>query len=110
MIEAQLIVSKFQCLQTLHVLKQCLVMAAHTLWHGTLHPRAVKTSLSPPLPQVMNRGQVKEFDRPNRLLQKPDSLFRRMVEQTGEVAARKLAEMAQEAELRRRASRKDSVL
>ena len=60
--------------------------------------------------QVMNRGQVREFDRPNRLLQQPNSLFRRMVEQTGEVAARKLFEMAEEADLRRRASRKGSLL
>ena len=58
----------------------------------------------------MNRGQVKEFDRPYRLLQQPNSLFHRMVEQTGEVAARKLFEMAQEAEQRRTGSHRGSVL
>jgi ATP-binding cassette subfamily C (CFTR/MRP) protein 4 len=59
---------------------------------------------------VMNRGQVKEFDRPSRLLQRPDSLFHRMVEQTGDVAARKLFEMAEEAERRRTAARRGSIL
>ena len=58
----------------------------------------------------MNRGQVKEFDQPYLLLQQPNSLFRRMVDQTGEIASRKLYEMAQEADLRRRASRRGSQL
>ena len=58
----------------------------------------------------MNRGQVKEFDQPYQLLQQPNSLFRRMVDQTGEIASRKLYEMAQEADLRRRASRRGSQL
>ena len=63
-----------------------------------------------PLPQVMNKGQVKEFDRPYRLLQQPHSLFHRMVEQTGELAARKLHQMAQEADMRRRGGRRGSRL
>ena len=67
------------------------------------------SSLSPP-PQVMNKGQVKEFDRPYRLLQQPHSLFHRMVQQTGELAAQKLHQMAQEAEMRRRDSRRSSLV
>lgn len=58
----------------------------------------------------MNKGQVKEFEQPYRLLQQPNSLFRRMVDQTGEMASRKLYEMAQDADIRRRSSRKDSQL
>ena len=64
----------------------------------------------PPPPQVMNKGQVKEFDRPYRLLQQPHSLFHRMVQQTGELAAQKLHQMAQEAEMRRRDSHRSSLV
>ena len=53
--------------------------------------------------QIMSEGQVKEFDRPYRLLQQPHSLFHHMVEQTGSVTANKLKQMAQEAEMRKRA-------
>ena len=60
------------------------------------------------LPQVMNKGQVREFDRPYRLLQQPQSLFHRMVQQTGELAAQKLHQMAQEAEMKRKGSRRGS--
>lgn len=60
--------------------------------------------------KVMNKGQVKEFEQPHRLLQQPNSLFRRMVDQTGEMAARKLYEMAQDADIRRRSSHRNSRL
>ena len=55
----------------------------------------VQTSIS--LPQVMNRGQVRELDSPYALLQRPHSQFHRMVEQTGPSASRKLLQMALEA-------------
>ena len=57
--------------------------------------------------QVMSDGQVKEFDRPYSLLQQPHSLFHHMVEQTGSVAANKLKQMAQEAEMRNRESKRE---
>ena len=52
--------------------------------------------------QVMNKGQVKEFDSPYTLLQTQTSLFRKMVDRTGPSASRKLYQMALEAHLRRR--------
>ena len=45
----------------------------------------------------MNKGQVKEFDSPYTLLQRPKSQFKKMVGQTGPVASAKLYQMAQEA-------------
>ena len=33
---------------------------------------------------VLGQGEVKEYDHPHLLLQKPDSIFRGMVEQSGE--------------------------
>ena len=57
--------------------------------------------------QVMSDGQVKEFDRPYSLLQQPHSLFYHMVEQTGSVAANKLKQMAQDAEMRNRESKRE---
>ena len=53
-------------------------------------------------PQVMNKGQVKEFESPHRLLQDPSSQFSKMVDKTGPAASQKLRAMAQEAHLRRR--------
>ena len=50
----------------------------------------------------MHRGQVRELDSPFALLQRPHSLFRRMVEQTGPSASRKLLQMALEAHQSRR--------
>ena len=50
----------------------------------------------------MNRGQVREIDSPYALLQRPRSLFHRMVEQTGPSASRKLHQMALEAYQSRR--------
>ncbi len=61
--------------------------------------------------QVMNNGQVKEFDSPYTLLQNPGSQFKRMVEQTGPYASRKLYQMAVEAyKLRCVAPQKQGVL
>ena len=47
--------------------------------------------------QVMNNGQVKEFDGPYNLLQDPRSLFYKMVQKTGPSASRKLHQMARDA-------------
>ncbi len=44
---------------------------------------------------------MKEFDRPYALLQRPRSQFKRMVEQTGPTASRKLYQMALVAQRRR---------
>ena len=52
--------------------------------------------------QVMNKGQVKEFASPHRLLQDPSSQFYKMVDKTGPAASQKLRAMAQEAHTRRR--------
>lgn len=49
----------------------------------------------------MNKGQVKEYDRPYILLQRPESQLKRMVEQTGPTASKKLYQMALEAQRRR---------
>ena len=51
--------------------------------------------------QVMSRGEMVEFDRPSRVLQQPHSLFRQMVDKTGDVAAKRLHEIAREADLGR---------
>ena len=59
--------------------------------------------------QVMNRGQVREFDSPRTLLENRQSLFSKMVEQTGPTASRKLRQMAEEAHLRQRRSITDST-
>ena len=48
----------------------------------------------------MSSGQVKEFETPYSLLQKPDSLLYKMVEKTGPAASRKLHQMALEAHTR----------
>ena len=45
----------------------------------------------------MNKGEVSEFDSPYTLLQNPRSQFRKMVEQTGPSASKKLYLMATEA-------------
>ena len=50
----------------------------------------------------MNKGQVKEFESPHRLLQNPSSQFSKMVEKTGPTAAQKLRDMAEDARMRRR--------
>ena len=50
----------------------------------------------------MNKGQLKEFESPHRLLQDPSSQFSKMVDKTGPAASQKLRTMAQEAHLRRR--------
>ena len=47
--------------------------------------------------QVMKEGQVQEFDSPYTLLQSPKSLFKKMVEQTGQCSSQKLHTMAAEA-------------
>ena len=47
---------------------------------------------------------MEEFDKPLSLLEKPDSIFSKMVEKTGPVASRKLRQMAEEA-ARRQLSR-----
>ena len=52
----------------------------------------------------MNGGQVREFDSPRTLLHSRQSLFSKMVAQTGPTASRKLRQMAEEAHLRRRRS------
>ena len=52
--------------------------------------------------QVISGGEVKEFDRPSQLLLKPHSLFRQMVDKTGESTSHRLYEMAREADLHRR--------
>lgn len=51
--------------------------------------------------QVLNKGQVREFGSPYALLQDPQSQLKRMVDQTGPSASRKLHQMAQEAHLHR---------
>ena len=45
---------------------------------------------------------MKEFDRPSQLLLKPNSLFRQMVDKTGESTSHRLYEIAREADLHRR--------
>ncbi len=50
----------------------------------------------------MEAGQLLEFDEPIKLLDKEGGSFRSLVEQTGEQAAQKLREMAQEASNLRR--------
>ena len=52
--------------------------------------------------QVMNKGQVKEFASPHRLLQDPSSQFYKMVDKTGPTTSQKLRAMAQEAHTHRR--------
>ena len=47
--------------------------------------------------QVLNRGRIKEFDSPHLLLRNRNSLFRKMVKQTGTAAAQKLQRMAYDA-------------
>ncbi|KAI8917478.1 P-loop containing nucleoside triphosphate hydrolase protein [Entophlyctis helioformis] len=44
---------------------------------------------------VMDAGKVVEFDEPVKLLDRPDGIFRSLVEQTGEAAAAKLRECAE---------------
>jgi ATP-binding cassette subfamily C (CFTR/MRP) protein 4 len=51
---------------------------------------------------VIGGGEVKEFDRPSQLLLKPNSLFRQMVDKTGESTSHRLYEIAREADLHRR--------
>ena len=50
----------------------------------------------------MNKGQVKEFDSPHRLLLNASSQFSKMVDKTGPTASQKLRAMAQEAHTRKR--------
>ena len=50
-----------------------------------------------PFIQVLNNGQVKEYDSPYALLQNPNSQLKGMVEQTGPAASRKLHQMALDA-------------
>lgn len=45
-------------------------------------------------PQVLDAGEVKEFDEPYALLQNPDSLFSVMVQMTGPGMAKQLREVA----------------
>ena len=49
--------------------------------------------------QVMNKGQLKEFDSPYNLLQNPQSLLHDMVKKTGPSASRQLQQMALAAHL-----------
>ena len=44
--------------------------------------------------QVLSTGKVTEFDTPFNLLQKPQSVFRSMVERTGPLESNRLKEMA----------------
>ena len=41
----------------------------------------------------MSKGHLQEFDTPFNLLQTPNSLFNKMVEQTGPTASKKLRQM-----------------
>ena len=82
------------------ILVSCISLNGYSFYH-THPPLSLSLSLSLSL-QVMNRGQVKEFDSPYTLLQNHHSLFSKMVEQTGPSASRKLHQMAEEAHLRRR--------
>jgi len=50
---------------------------------------------------VMDAGNIEEFDEPIKLLQKEGSVFKQLVEQTGEGNAQKLKEIATEAAKRR---------
>ena len=52
--------------------------------------------------QVMSRGGVKEFDRPSQLLEQPHSLFRQMVDKTGEATSARLHQIARDTDLHRR--------
>ena len=45
---------------------------------------------------VMDAGCVKEFDEPYKLLQDKEGIFRSLVDQTGELAAKKLCDIAQQ--------------
>lgn len=58
---------------------------------------------------VLNRGRVKEFDSPYLLLSDRASLLRKMVKQTGSVAALKLQRMAYDAYVKKSASRNTSA-
>ena len=46
-----------------------------------------------PCPQVMNHGQVEEFDTPYNLLKIKSSLFYKMVDKTGPEASKELCNM-----------------
>lgn len=50
----------------------------------------------------MKDGQVIEFDSPIALLHKSDSLFTQMVEKTGPEASRRLYQMANEADRKKK--------
>ena len=47
--------------------------------------------------QVLNRGEVKQFDHPFLLLQDKDGIFADMVRQTGKSYARRLEDLAEKA-------------
>ena len=49
----------------------------------------------------MSAGQVREFDSPYILLQDPKSQFKKLAEQTGPIAFKKLYQIAREAHLRK---------
>ena len=87
-----------------------LLFSAALYFPSSSLPPSSPLSLSLPVLQVMSKGQVREFDRPHRLLQQPRSLFRYMVDQTGEKAAHKLYEMVQDADMHRRGYHRDSRL
>ena len=58
-------------------------------------------------PQVMDAGEIRECGEPHTLLQDPNSLLKAMVDKTGHSAARRLYQIASQAEGTRR---KNSIL